>query len=72
MSDVTSNVKSPDGKMMIKTPQEVEAEKKALMGMPSLAGPQDALVPKTPQVKGGSIGPSKEVPQQQDQGKDGV
>ena len=73
MSDVTSPAKAPDGKNLMKSAEEVEAEKKKLLANESIAGPQDkAVPPKSPQTKSGSVGPSSEVGQQTDHGKDGI
>lgn len=73
MSDLTSPVKAPDGKNLMKTAEQVEAEKRQLMVLPPLDGPQNKFVPsKTPQTVSGSVGPSSTVPQQTDKGKDGI
>jgi hypothetical protein len=73
MVDVISPVKAPDGKNLMKTAEQVEAEKRQLMVMPSLEGPQSKHVPPmSPQTVSGSVAPSKGVPQQTDKGKDGI
>jgi hypothetical protein len=60
------------GKDLMKSEDQQQAGQKALLPSVDLSGPQDKVTVKTPQTKDKGVAPAQEVPQQTDQGKDGI